>query len=141
MMHVLKTAVEGITSEEQTILDGYQKHKEKFIESLDDDFNTADGIAAIFELVRDINTDLKETSSRTFILGASDLLKELTEVLGIMKNENDVLADDLKALIEERQTARKNKDFAKSDELRDVLLEKGIIVEDTPTGVKWSYKR
>ncbi len=141
MMHVLKTAVEAITSEEQTILDGYQKHKEKFIESLDDDFNTADGIAAIFELVRDINTDLKETSSRTFILGASDLLKELTEVLGIMKNENDVLADDLKALIEERQTARKNKDFAKSDELRDELLEKGIIVEDTPTGVKWSYKR
>jgi len=141
MMHLLKTAHDDVTVEEKEILNTYDKHRNKFIDSLDDDFNTADGIAAIFELVRDINKDVTEAASRTFILGASDLLKELTSVLGIMIKENDDLADDLKALIEERQAARKAKDFAKSDEIRDLLLEKGIILEDTPTGVKWSYKR
>lgn len=141
MMHLLKTAPQDLTGGEQDLLDAYEKHRVKFIESLDDDFNTADGIAAIFELVRDLNKDMSENASRPFILAAVDLLKELTGVMGIMAKENDDLADDLKALIEQRQEARKNKDFAKSDEIRDLLLEKGIIIEDTPTGVKWSYKR
>ncbi|MCH4890461.1 cysteine--tRNA ligase [Acidaminobacter sp. JC074] len=141
MMHLLKTAPTGLSDSDQVILDGYQKHKIKFIESLDDDFNTADGIAAIFELVRDMNKDMTELSSRELILGTLDLLKELTGVLGILVKENDVLADDLKALIDERQEARKAKNFERSDEIRDLLLEKGIVLEDTPTGVKWSYKR
>jgi cysteinyl-tRNA synthetase len=69
------------------------------------------------------------------------MLNELSKVLGLLTKENDDLAEDLKTLIEDRQEARRNKDFAKSDEIRDLLLEKGIIIEDTPTGVKWSYKR
>jgi len=92
-------------------------------------------------LVRDLNKDMNDESSRTYILKSIDLLNELTSVLGLLTKENDDLAEELKALIEERQLARKNKDFAKSDEIRDLLLEKGIILEDTPTGVKWSYKR
>lgn len=138
MMHLLKTATDN---EDTSLLEAYEKHKTKFIESLDDDFNTADGMAAIFELVRDINKDIDESTSRTVILGALDLLNELTGVLGLLSKENDDLADDLKALIDERQTARKNKDFSKADDIRDLLLEKGIVLEDTPTGVKWSYKR
>lgn len=141
MMHLLKTAEDVVTAEEVDVLNSYYKHKEKFIEALDDDFNTADGIAAIFELVRDLNKDMNDESSRTYILKSIDLLNELTSVLGLLTKENDDIADDLKALIEERQDARKNKDFKKSDEIRDLLLEKGIVLEDTPTGVKWSYKR
>lgn len=141
MMHLLKTASEDMTVEEAGLLEGYGKHRDKFIASLDDDFNTADGIAAIFELVRDLNKDLNESSSKKYILGGLDLLKELTSVLGIVTKENDDLAEDLKALIEERQAARKLKDFKRSDEIRDILLEKGIVLEDTATGVKWSYKR
>ncbi|MBI9014437.1 MAG: cysteine--tRNA ligase [Clostridiales bacterium] len=141
MMHLLKTAEDAVTAKEVDVLNSYYRHKEKFIEALDDDFNTADGIAAVFELVRDLNKDMNDESSRTYILKSIDLLNELTSVLGLLTKENDDLADDLKALVEERQEARKNKDFEKSDEIRDLLLEKGIILEDTPTGVKWSYKR
>lgn len=141
MMHLLKTAEDVVTEKEVDVLNSYYRHKEKFIEALDDDFNTADGIAAVFELVRELNKDMNDESSRTYILKSIDLLNELTSVLGLLTKENDDLADDLKALIEERQEARKNKDFEKSDEIRDLLLEKGIVLEDTPTGVKWSYKR
>lgn len=141
MMHLLKTAGDGITREEESVLESYNQYRDKFIEALDDDFNTADGIAAIFELVRDLNRDLSDKSSRNFILKAIDLLNELSSVLGLLTKEYDDLADDLKALVDDRQEARKNKDFKKSDEIRDILLEKGIVIEDTPTGVKWSYKR
>ncbi|MBN2795005.1 MAG: cysteine--tRNA ligase [Clostridia bacterium] len=141
MIHLMNTAVEMITEEEKALIEGYQKHKSKFIEALDDDFNTADGIAAIFELVRDLNKDTNETSSRQFILESMDLLNELTGVLGILTKENNALSDTLQALIDERQEARKNKDFEKADALRQALLDQGIVIEDTPTGVKWSYKR
>jgi cysteinyl-tRNA synthetase len=140
MMHIMKSAPTELTVEEAELLESYAKHKNKFIEALDDDFNTADGIAAIFELVRDLNRDMQD-KSRAFLLKGMDLLKELTSVLGIMKKENDDLDEELQALIDERQVARKNKDFQKSDEIRDILLEKGIVLEDTPTGVKWTYKR
>lgn len=139
MTHLLKTA--QTHDEDVALLENYQKHKDKFVTSLDDDFNTADGIAAIFELVRDINKDLNDRSSRKLILGAMDLLTELTGVLGLLTKESDDLADDLKALIDERNEARKNKAFEKADDIRAILLEKGIVIEDTPTGVKWSYKR
>jgi cysteinyl-tRNA synthetase len=140
MMHIMKSAPTELTVEEAELLESYAKHKNKFIEALDDDFNTADGIAAIFELVRDLNRDMQD-KSRAFLLKGMDLLKELTSVLGIMKKENDDLDEELQALIDERQVARKNKDFQRSDEIRDILLEKGIVLEDTPTGVKWTYKR
>lgn len=140
MMHLLKTVKGNMTIEEKERLSDLYKHKEKFIASLDDDFNTADGIAAIFELVRDLNKEDLDTS-RDFMLESLDLLKELTSVLGIMKKENDTLDAGTQVLIDERQAARKAKDFKRSDEIRDLLLDKGIVLEDTPTGVKWSYKR
>jgi len=139
--HLMQTAPESIGDQEAALKEAYLKHKDKFIEALDDDFNTADGIAAIFELVRDLNKDTNSETSKDFLFFALDLLKELTGVLGLLSKENDALAPDLQALIDQRQEARKNKDFAKSDELRAVLLDRGIVVEDTPTGVKWSYKR
>jgi cysteinyl-tRNA synthetase len=141
LMHLMKTTTSDLSSTEENLLKDYLKYKAKFIEALDDDFNTADGIAAIFELVRDLNKDADVSSSRSYLLKAMDLLTELTSVLGLLTKENDTLDENLQALIDERQTARKNKDFKKSDEIRDLLLEKGIIIEDTPTGVKWSYKR
>lgn len=141
LMHLMKTAQGDLTAEESLVMKGYGKHKEKFIEALDDDFNTADGIAAIFELVRDLNKDVSNNSSRAFLLAGLDLMVELTTVLGLLTREDDTLDETLQLLIDERQEARKNKNFERSDEIRDLLLEKGIIIEDTPTGVKWSYKR
>ena len=141
LMHLIKSAKGHVQENEVSLKENYLKHKEKFIEALDDDFNTADGIAAIFELVRDINTDTSSETSKDFLWFALDLLKELTGVLGLLVKENDTLDPDLEKLIEARQEARKNKDFEKSDEIRAQLLEKGIVLEDTPTGVKWSYKR
>lgn len=141
MMHLMKTASEVLTDQERDLLKGYSNYRVKFIEALDDDFNTADGIAAIFELVRDFNKDSDRNSSRPYILGTLDLLIELAGVLRIMQKETTVLDASLQGLIDERQVARKEKNFARSDELRDLLLEKGIVIEDTPTGVKWSYKR
>ena len=141
LMHLIKSAKTDIQENEVSLKENYLRHKEKFIEALDDDFNTADGIAAIFELVRDINTDTNSETSKEFLWFALDLLKELTGVLGLLVKENNALDPEIEALIEARQLARKNKDFDKSDEIRAQLLEKGIILEDTPTGVKWSYKR
>ena len=140
-MHLMATASDTINENEALLKATYLKHKEGFIQALDDDFNTADGIAAIFELVRDIYKDTDENTSKDFLWFALDLLKELTGVLGLLTKEDDKLSSDLQDLMDQRQDARKNKDFKKSDELRDLLLEKGIVVEDTPTGVKWSYKR
>lgn len=140
ILHLMKTA-QVETDKDLELVTTYQNHKDKFIASLDDDFNTADGIAAIFELVRDINKDASETSSKAYLLGALDLLTEMTAVLGLMTKENNDLDEPLQALVDARQAARADKDFARADELRDELLAKGIILEDTPTGVKWSYKR
>lgn len=141
LMHLMKTAQDGITPSETDLLEGYGKHREKFITALDDDFNTADGIAAIFELVRDLNKDTNAASSRQFLLGSMDLLTELTGVLGILKKENNDLSEALQGLIDERQQARADKNFQRADEIRDELLQNGIVLEDTPTGVRWSYKR
>ncbi len=128
-----------ISEEENAKLKEMNRFKDKYIEAMDDDFNTADAVAVIFELVRFINVNTNGESSDEFMRPALDLLKELTGVLGILSEEKKMLASDIEALIEERQQARKDKDFKKSDEIRDSLISKGIKLEDTSQGVKWGY--
>ena len=114
------------------------KHREKFIEVMDDDLNTADGIAAIFELVSEINLDVKDGASKSFAEEALKRIRELTEVLGLFggEDEEEGLGDDIQALIDERQAARKAKNWARADEIRDQLAEMGITLKDTPQGVQ-----
>ena len=114
------------------------KHREKFIEVMDDDLNTADGIAAIFELVSEINLDVKDGASKSFAEEALRRIRELTEVLGLFggEDEEEGLGDDIQALINERQAARKEKNWARADEIRDQLAAMGITLKDTPQGVQ-----
>ena len=114
------------------------KHREKFIEVMDDDLNTADGIAAIFELVSEINLDVKDGASKSFAEEALRRVKELTDVLGLFggEDEEEGIGDDIQALIDERQAARKEKNWARADEIRDQLAAMGITLKDTPQGVQ-----
>ncbi|MBQ6502071.1 MAG: cysteine--tRNA ligase [Mogibacterium sp.] len=114
------------------------KHRDKFIEVMDDDLNTADGIAAIFELVSEINLDVKDGASKSFAEEALRRIRELTEVLGLFggDDEEEGLGDDIQALIDERQAARKEKNWARADEIRDQLAAMGITLKDTPQGVQ-----
>lgn len=127
-----------LTVSEVEVLSGLRRHKERFIEAMDDDLNTADGIASIFELIRDINSNLQDRPTRAFAEKAYEMLMELAGVLGILGKEEGGLDAEIEALIAERQEARRNKNFAKSDEIRDKLKDMGIVLEDTPQGVKWS---
>ena len=91
----------------------------------------------MFELITAVNTDIKDGASREFAGKCLDILNELTEVLGILRQaEDDEIGEDIKALVEERQEARKAKDFKRADEIRDMLKERGIILKDTPQGVQ-----
>ena len=105
---------------------------------MDDDLNTADALAAVFNLVKDINIMLSQSPAKQTIKAALDLFNELTEVLGLVyQREEELLDTEIEALIEKRTEARKNKDFALADKIRDELKEKGIILEDSAAGVKW----
>ena len=105
---------------------------------MDDDFNTADAIAAVFDMVKFINTNTDGESSKEYLQNLLSQLVALTDVLGIIvEKEQEMLSDDIEALIAERQAARKERNFARADEIRDELLVKGIILEDTREGVKW----
>ncbi|WP_148411152.1 cysteine--tRNA ligase [Murimonas intestini] len=118
-----------------TELDAFEK---KFDEAMDDDFNTADAISAIFELVRFANTTVGGENSKAYIQAVLDRVTALSDILGlIVEKKEEMLDQDIEKLIEDRQAARKAKDFAKADEIRNLLLEKGIILEDTREGVKW----
>ena len=109
-----------------------------FEKAMDDDFNTADAIAAVFDLVKFINTMTDEDSSKEYLENLFDRLVRLTEVLGIIVDkEDEILDSDIEALIAERQAARKEKNFARADEIRDELLAKGIVLKDTREGVQW----
>ncbi|MBR5741593.1 MAG: cysteine--tRNA ligase [Firmicutes bacterium] len=112
--------------------------KEKFIAVMDDDLNTADAEAAIFELIRDANTEMKGGATKAFAKKALDLLLELSDVLGLLedKDDKDTVDADLQALIDERQAARKAKNWARADEIRDLLKARGITLKDTPQGVQ-----
>ena len=115
-----------------------QEYAESFENAMDDDFNTADAAAAVFELVKHANTTAGGESSKEYLQGLLDMLVKLTDVLGIIVEKKEELLDaDIEALIAERQAARKEKNFARADEIRDELLERGIILKDTREGVQW----
>lgn len=134
----IKNAKSDIADDEEilALIDG---RKEQFINSMDDDLNTADGIAAVFDLVSDINTKIiNKEVSKNVCQKAADMFDELTGVLGLVYNRksNDI-NDDIEKLIEERQQARANKDWATADRIRDELKAQGITLKDTPQGVTW----
>lgn len=134
----IKNAKTDIADDEE-ILALIDSRKEQFINSMDDDLNTADGIAAVFDLVSDINTKIiNKEVSKNVCQKAADMFDELTGVLGLVYNRksNDI-NDDIEKLIEERQQARANKDWATADRIRDELKAQGITLKDTPQGVTW----
>ena len=137
--HILKnpgSRPESLTDSEDK--DFTKAFIDKFDEAMDDDCNTADAIAAVFELVRAINSNINENSSIALVKSARESLKSLSDVLGIItETKEEILDSDVEALISERQAARKAKNFARADEIRAQLLEMGIILEDTREGVKW----
>lgn len=123
---------------EKAYLKSLDKHREKFIEKMDDDFNTADGISVIFDLIKDINNNVSIDSSSELCEGALNLIRELGSPLGILqKTEEKSLEVEVQELIDKRQEARKNRDFALADKIRDDLKARNIILEDTPQGVRW----
>ena len=127
-----------MTDAEKVQIQETEKFVTAFEEAMEDDFNTADAIAAIFELVKFANTTADETSSQAYDSALLERIVHLSDVLGIIVvKEEELLAEDIEALIEERQAARKAKNFQRADEIRNELLEKGIILEDTREGVKW----
>ncbi len=128
-----------MSEEEKKLLAEAGNFEAKFDEAMDDDFNTADAIAAIFELVKFANTYGNEKSSAAFLTALKGKIVELSDICGLLveKKEEGMLDEEIEGLIEERQAARKAKNFARADEIRKELLEKGIILEDTREGVKW----
>ena len=135
----LKNAADAEHDGDKAIIDGFDKYREQFISAMDDDLNTADAIASIFELVRDINTNVVgKTPSKALVEGAIAMFDELTGVLGLVYNrKTETLDSDVEALIEARPNARKEKNWAEADRIRDQLKEMGIVLEDTAQGVKW----
>lgn len=127
-----------LTEEEAELLKKTDQYEADFDRSMDDDFNTADAIASVFDLVKYANTHTAEGSSRAFAQALGGRIQSLCDILGIITEKKEELLDaDIEGLIEERQAARKAKNFARADEIRNLLLEKGIILEDTREGVKW----
>jgi cysteinyl-tRNA synthetase len=138
MLYLLESAVEKeATQEDQELIKRLGEHKIKFIEAMDDDLNTADALAAIFDLIRDTNSSLKSESSKAAIKASLDMLMELSDVLGLLSKKEESIDAEIETLIEERQKARKEKNWALSDKIRDDLKAQGIVLEDTPSGVKW----
>ena len=110
----------------------------KFEGAMDDDFNTADAISVLFEYVKFINVETGENSSKELLQELMATFEKLADVLGIiLEQKEEILDEEIEKLIEERQNARKEKNFKRADEIRDILLEKGIILKDTREGVQW----
>ena len=127
-----------MTPEEAAKAEEAAKYEKAFDDSMDDDFNTADAIAAIFDLVKFSNTTADEKSSKAYADALREKIQGLCDIMGLITEKKEELLDeDIEKLIEERQAARKAKNFARADEIRAELLEKGIVLEDTREGVKW----
>lgn len=132
------SSVDSMTAEEQKLLTEAGQYTEKFEAAMDDDFNTADAVSAVFELVRFINTNSSSDSSKEYLDALYKQLNTLTDVLGVdLSVKKEVLDSEIEDKIAQRQQARKDKNFALADQIRDELLSKGIILEDTREGVKW----
>ncbi len=139
LKYLLENATSDTMSEEEKKLAEEAKgFTAKFDEAMDDDFNTADAIAAIFELVKFVNTNTDAESSREYLSSLKEELVMLSDICGLLvEKKQEMLDSDIEALIEERQAARKAKNFQRADEIRNELLSKGIVLEDTREGVKW----
>ena len=126
------------TDEEKQLLSDALKYNDRYNEAMDDDFNTADAISVIFELVKFINTNTNENSSKEFVEALLKQLTTLADICGlILERKEEMLDQEIEDMIAARQAARKEKNFKLADEIRDTLLQKGIILEDTREGVKW----
>ncbi len=136
---MLGSAVDTMTEGEEAFRKTALSRKDQFIAAMEDDLNTADAISALFELARDCNSFFTQPRSKGVTQFAAALFDELSDVLGLLYNrqEDSSLDAEIEALIEKRQQARKNKDFATADAIRDQLKERNIVLEDTPNGVKW----
>ena len=132
--------VEAAKAEEKELMAQIDTYRDKFIEAMDDDLNTADAISAIFELAKFMNTNIGEESSKEFVGKCLDMFNELTGVLNIAQGSDEVddeLTKKVEEMIAKRAEAKKNKDFALADQIRDELTAMGIAIEDTRQGVKW----
>lgn len=135
---LLKNAQGELTEEEKQLLDEAKGYITAFDEAMDDDFNTADAVTAIFDLVKFANTKVTEGSSKAFIQAVKEEIVMLADICGlVVEKQEEILDSQIEALIQERQDARKAKNFARADEIRDTLLAQGIMLEDTREGVKW----
>jgi cysteinyl-tRNA synthetase len=136
---------EDIREDEKAIVDGFASAREKFIEAMDDDFNTGEGIAVIFELVRDINTAINAQTplSRGAALAAKAVFDELTELFGFVREQgdDDALIAEIEAAIAARIEAKKAKNYAEADRIRNELAAKGVILQDTPQGTKYQINK
>ena len=139
LKHLMGVAKEeSMTEKETEIFEKSHDFITKFETAMEDDFNTADGVSAIFELVKYINTHASSDNTKEFLEKSYERLNLLCEIMGIiLERKQEVLEEEVEALIAERQNARKEKNFARADEIRNMLLEMGIILEDTREGVKW----
>ena len=135
----LKAAKEGeMTAEERQNQAAVEELVQKFETAMDDDFNTADAISAIFEIVRLSNSTISEASTKAYVSYVKETMDKLCDVLGIItEKKEEILDSEVEDLIAKRQQARKDKNFALADEIRGQLLDMGIILEDTREGVKW----
>ena len=135
---LLKKATGELTESEAASLEEAKAFMTKYEEAMEDDFNTADAISAIFELVKFANTNANADSSKAYVDALYAQLDKMAEICGlILEKKTEILDEEIEKLIQERQDARKAKNFARADEIRNELLEKGIILEDTREGVKW----
>ena len=139
---IASVAAEEMSAEEKEAFSKTDAYVEEFEKAMDDDFNTADAIAAIFELVKYANTTATAESSKEYLRGLLDRIVKLGDVLGLILDKKEELLDaDIEKLIEERQAARKEKNFALADKIRDDLKARGIVLLDTPQGVKWKMEQ
>ncbi len=136
---LLKNAKDGeMTEEEQKLAEEAKGFITQFDEAMDDDFNTADAISAIFDLVKFANTHVSEEAGKAFVQAVKEEIVLLSDICGLIVDKKEEILDDrIEELIQERQAARKARDFARADEIRDTLAAQGIILEDTREGVKW----
>ncbi|MBQ0005645.1 MAG: class I tRNA ligase family protein, partial [Clostridiales bacterium] len=132
-----KNGTDEKMADEDKLIADFDQYRQKFIDVMDDDLNTADAITAIFDLVSATNLAVKDGSSKSYAKAALDMIAELTDVLGILQNDEEAaIGEDIQALVDERQAARKEKNWARADEIRDQLAAMGITLKDTPQGVQ-----
>jgi len=138
------TKIDTLTQKEEELLKYLPKYRIDFEKAMDDDFNTADAVTAIYEIAKFANINVGENTSKEFALAVKKEFKTLTDVLGLMIDEkleqSEINTKEIEELIAKRQEAKKAKNFALADKIRDDLKQKGIILEDTRQGVRWSYK-